>query len=718
MISKIESVEKMFVLALKYQKAGDLSMASQIYQNILAVAPEHTASIGNLALIVQHSGNNDLSIKLLKKLISLEPNDTRAYSTLGNAYYHHGCAQTAIECYKKVLELAPESTSAFADLGITYQHIGDFHQAVSYLKRGLELDANSGHINFCLGNVYYESANYKPAIHHYKKVIQVEPDHSEAYANLALSYKALKQNNLAIDSIKIALELTPNSSNFHYNLGNIYQQVGKPKRAILCYQKAIQIKPRFSQAYINLGNILRDLGRRNKAIEYLKEAVRLAPGDPDVYYNLGLHLSDLNDYKKSSHFYQIAIGLRSKQAVSNYLMDLNYYEQIDPKLIFDNHLREAKKLHIDPLSNDPISVPRQDGYKSKIKIGYLSSDFRNHSVACFFQPIVEFHNRDEFEVFCFSNSSIEDEITNQIRTHSDHFIPIHHLSDVVAFQKIKSQDLDFLIDLNGHTSGNRLAILRSGLAKKVLSWIGYPTTTGLSTVDYKISDNYCDPAPFTDQFYAEDLLRLDGFFMVYKPPNFLPEIQPSPCFSNGYLTFGCFNNFKKINHSLIRMWSRALLDQPHSRLILKNSGKPNQQQKEIFLDFFYQSGVDDSRIKFFDRMESRVDHLNLYNLVDISLDTYPYSGTTTTFESLLMGVPVFTMVGQTHVSRVTGSILDQLDLHQFTVSNFEDYVPELRQLAQKKCNFDRSYRQRLIQSNLCDGLTFVRGLETKLKHVR
>ena len=715
-----ESTDKYFSVAIEYQRAGNLPMAESYYKKILSIQPNHTPSIGNLAVIAKKLGNYDLAIKLLRKLTRLNPQDEKVYNTLGNIYHERGDTQKAIQYYKLALQMNPDYVSTYANLGIVYQLVGDTNRAIYYLKRGLQIDITSNNLNFCLANVYHQRGQFQLAVQFYQRVLQTDQHHAQTYSNLALSLKSLRQYDLAIYNLKRAIEIAPESSNVYYNLGNIYREVGQYRKAIECHQKAIQLEPNSSKAYINLGILLGDLERYDEAIKYLKKALQLTPSDSDAYYNLGNILAEILDYKQSNHFYHMAIELRSGQAINNYLMNLNYVDQIDPQFVFDEHQTKAKKLqmHWSPHESLVFKVSDDLSY-NKIRIGYLSSDFREHSVAYFFQSVIQHHNRDQFEIFCFFNSDVEDKITSEIRHLSDHFISIYHLSDAMAFEEIRRHNLHFLVELNGHTNGNRLAILRSGLADKILSWIGYPNTTGLASVDYKISDNYCDPAPFADRFYVEELLRLDTFFMVYKQPESLPPIKQSPYLTNNHLTFGSFNNFKKINSSLICLWSEVLEAFANSRLILKNSSKTNSRQKEFFLKNFQQAGIDCSRIDFFEKIEDQKEHLELYNLVDISLDTHPYSGTTTTFESLIMGVPVFTLVGQFHVhaSRVTGSILNQMKLDQFIVNDRKNYVRQLKETTQKEQNLDRTYRQRLLKSNLCDGPAFTKRFEEKLKSI-
>ena len=707
-----------FESAVRYQNLGDFSMAESLYRKILSTQPNHIPSIGNLAIVSQKLGKFDLSVKLLHKLTRLNPSDDNAYTTLGNLYYNRGKKKKAINYYLRAIRLNPKSASTYANLGLAYQEIGDIKEAMFFIHRGLQVDPEATDLHFCLANIYNLIGQFRKAVKSYATVIEIEPRHARAYCNLAISLKALKKYDLAIENIEYAIKIEPNRASFHYNLGNILKETGQYREAVKCHQTAIQLAPDFTEPYTNLGILLEDLGRFDEAIRYLTRALQLAPKDADTHYNLGNLFAEILEYEKSNRFYNTAIELNSKEAVSNYLMNLNYAEALDPNFVYDQHKTKAKKLETD--ESEDYAYHGNIVSKSsnqKIRIGYLSSDFRQHSVSYFLQSVIEYHDRNKFEIFCFYNSDIEDEITDRIRNWSDHFISVYHLPDHMAYHQIKKCDLNFLIELNGHTKGNRLTILHSDISEKILSWVGYPNTTGLSTVDYKITDNYCDPAPFADEFYVEDLLRFEQFFMVYDPPLFLPEIEPSPYITNGYLTFGSFNNFKKINPSLIDLWACVLNTFPDSKLLLKNSGKSNMRMNQNIIEHFQKANIDDSRINLFDRLENEKEHLSLYNLVDVSLDTHPYSGTATTFESLVMGVPVFTLTGEMHASRVTGSILHQLKLDHFVVIDRQDYVQQLKKNIYEQNSLDRSYRQKLLESDLCNGSDFTRKLERKLVQI-
>ena len=711
-------IDRLFATAVEHQQAGNLKDSEDLYKKILATNPNHCPSMSNLAFLAKKFRKYDLAIDLLQKLIKVNSKDAHAYNALGNIHRQLADNQRAIDCYQIATQIDPHYTTAYANLGVLHQQLGNCQKAAVFLQKAVQIAPDTASHHFNMGNVYYGLGKYQQAINCYQLAIEIDPRATQSHCNLAITFKKIKKHESAVDSLKRAIEIDSNLANAHYNLGNTYQELGKYQNAIECFQRALQINPNFAQAYTNFGALLKDLERYDEAIDCLQRALRITPRDADIYYNLGNIFAELLDYHKSNVFYQSATRFGSTKAINNYLMNLNYVERYSRQYVFDHHQTEAKKLLFKLPSEWTIDSDYRDYFPfTKVRIGYLSSDFREHSVAYFFESILEHHNRDQFEVFCFFNSEVEDEVTKRLRTLADHFMSIHQLSDTEAFLHIKSFNLHFLVELNGHTADNRLAILHSGIAYKVLSWIGYPNTTGLRSVDYKISDEYCDPVPSSDKFYTEELIRFDKFFMVYKPPQPLPAVTPSPYQENKFLTFGSFNNYKKINPSLIKIWASILAEFPSSTLRLKNNRKTNQLEQNRFLKYFEQTNIDAGRISFFDRMEDRSEHLDLYNSIDISLDTYPYSGTTTTFESLVMGVPVFTLAGQTHASRVTGSILNQLGLDQFIVTDPSNYARQLRKIVADKQTLARGYRQRLLESDLCGGSSFVKELEKKFRHI-
>ncbi|MFZ3046578.1 MAG: FkbM family methyltransferase [Desulfatirhabdiaceae bacterium] len=355
----------------------------------------------------------------------------------------------------------------------------------------------------------------------------------------------------------------------------------------------------------------------------------------------------------------------------------------------------------------------------RIRVGYVSPDFRGHSVAFFIHPLIQGHNREQIEVYCYADVAKPDEVTQVMMANTDHWRNIHRMSDDQVFQSIQKDQIDILVDLTGHSGNNRMKLFARKPAPVQVAYLGYPNTTGLRTMDYRITDATADPPGITDRYYTEDLIRLAGGFLCYHPSQGSPDISDTPCLKNGYITFGSFNNRAKINSKVIALWSDLLKQVDNSRLILKSSISSDQDTKKQLLSLFVQNGIDASRIEILPYLPFS-EHLKQYHRVDIALDTFPYNGTTTTCEALWMGVPVIVLAGNTHASRVGVSILGQLAFHEGIATSEDDYIQKAVMLA-SDTDFLQSWRkfcrQKMQASSLMDEINFVMKIEAAYRRM-
>ena len=343
----------------------------------------------------------------------------------------------------------------------------------------------------------------------------------------------------------------------------------------------------------------------------------------------------------------------------------------------------------------------------------MSPDFKSHSVAYFIEPILAAHNHRDFEIFCYSDVPTEDSTTIRIKKYADYWRDIYKRFDEKVSELIRKDKIDILIDLAGHT-GPRMLLFANKSAPIQVSWIGYPATTGLSTVDYKIVDNFTDPPGMTEKFYAETLIRLPRSFLSYLPEKESPEIENLPSRKNGYVTFGSFNNLPKISSKMISLWSKILKSIPNSHLIIKAGSFIDEKTRIFVLNIFQQEQIEASRLHLMPWLPSKKEHLNMYNHVDIALDTFPYNGTTTICEALWMGVPVISLSGNSHVSRVGLSLLSNIGLSELVASTFDEYVSIAIHLAEnieKLASLRGRLRDMMKHSPVCDAERFTSNLE-------
>lgn len=508
-------------------------------------------------------------------------------------------------------------------------------------------DAQEAHQAYQLGNKFAAQGNMEVAVAHYQRAVALKSDYAEAHNNLGNALAAQGHIDQAVTHLERALSLMPDAR-VHYNLGNALAIQGEKERAAVHYERALALKPDYPQAHNGIGNALAARGRMEQAAVHYRRALELKP-----------------DYA---------------EAQNNLLLTLNYVSSADPVAVYAAHLDFAQRWEM-PLrpSIQPHGNDRSRG--RRLKIGYVSSDLRRHSVAYFFEPVLENHDRERFEIFCYGNNFRDDEVTERLRSHADHWRQISRQPDDLVATQIRADQIDILIDLNGHTANNCLMVFARKPAPIQLTWLGYPNTTGLTAMDYRLTDGYADPVGLAEQFHSEKLVRLPECFCCYKPPEDAPVVSETPAREQGYITFGTFNHHAKINPEVMAVWARILQDVPDSRLVLKNVGLAAQAMQRRVRELFAGLGIAPQRLELFGHDQSRETHLQRYRYVDIGLDPFPYNGTTTTCEALWMGVPVVTLAGRTHAGRVGVSLLSNLGMTELICRTQEEYIATATRLA-------------------------------------
>ena len=566
-------------------------------------------------------------------------------------------------------------------LASEYQQKGNLQQAANFCIQILNINQNHSEAQHLLGIICYQLGNYDYAIELIKKALQLNPNNDKALYNLAIVFEEKGQFADAMIYYQKASQLNPNFFDAYLNLGNLHSLKGQLSEAIVCYQKALQLNPNFFDAYNNLGNVYKDQGKLDEAEDWFRCAIRINP-----------------DFSPVS---------------SNLLSTMQYNARYDAQTIYLEHLKFSKQYAETFAYNIYPHVNKRNLFR-KLKIGYVSPDFRRHPVSLFIEPVLIAHNRVHFEVTCYSNSLQRDEVTKRIQGYADQWRNILGMPDEEVTALIRKDKIDILVDLAGHTANNRVLVFARKPAPIQISWIGYPATTGLSTIDYKIVDMYTDPPGMTDQFYTEELIRLPESFLCYLPDRESPEVGELPTLTTDYVTFGSFNNFAKITAEVISTWAKILKAKPGSHLMLKAKSLSDGITREYALDMFTREGIEGHRIKLFSFVPSSKEHLNLYNQIDIVLDTFPYNGTTTTCEALWMGVPVITLVRNSHASRVGLSLLSNIGLQELSANSNEEYVEKAVNLAgniQRLQSLRERLRAMMIHSPLCDAKRFTSNLE-------
>lgn len=633
------------------------------------------------------------------------------------AFEHHqkNRFMEAESIYKKILKRNPEHFDALHMLGALYLQLGKFDLAKAYLERAISINQSNSIAHFNLGNVFLQMGRFENAIRSYQEVIKLNPVFAEAHFNLGNAFREKGRLDEAIHSYQNTVGLNPYHADAHYNLGNLFTISKNLEKAIESYNLALSINPKHADALLNRGFAYQSQGKMKEALENYHILLKINPDSLEACNNLGNLLKDIGQLHESEKCFRRAIQINPSFWIpySNLLFLMNYDSRYDAGTIFSEHLQFAKRFE-EPLQSAIMPHAEKCYNGSRLRIGYISPDLRKHSVAYFLESVFTAHDKKQFDIFCYSLVPVEDEVTARLRTYTDHWINISEMSDNQAAEIIRRDRIDILIDLAGHTANNRILLFARKPAPVQVSWIGYPATTGLSAMDYKIVDTYTDPPGTSENFYTEKLLRMPETFLCYVPDRESPDISPLPALSSGYVTFGSFNNFAKVTPEVTELWAKILKAVPGSRLLLKAKSLSSRSTREYVEDIFVTKGVAAERIELHAWQSSVQDHLSMYNHIDIELDTFPYNGTTTTCEALWMGVPVISLSGSSHASRVGLSLLSNAGIPGLVAKSCNEYFEIAVALAtdmNRLKSLRENLRDMMRQSPLTNAERFTKNLE-------
>ncbi len=714
-------IDKEIRLADEYFQKGDLQQAESVCREILTTQPENAGAIHLLGIIHYELGEYDLAMSFLKEALQLNSSNAGLYYDIGNILLDQGKFDDASTYYQKAIECNPNHADAYNNLGNALHEMGELDEAISCYQKALQISPELPYLNNNLGLVLQDKGRLDEAITYYQRAIELNPEYADAFYNLGNVLRGRRQFDKAIIFYQKALQFDPDFVEAYYNMGIAFGETGQLDEAATYYQKALQLNPKFANIYNNLGNIMEEKHEVEKAIEYYLFALTLQPDFADAYVNLGNVFTRSSKFDEAENYYRRALEIKPDCSVchSNLLLSMLYNSRYDPQIVFSEHLKFAEQFE-KSFRFIPIVHKNKRKINGRLKIGYISPDFRKHSVASFIEPVLTIHDREHFEVFCYSDVLRQDEVTALIRGHADLWRDIASMSDEEVSEVIREDEIDILFDLAGHTAHNRMLLFARKPAPVQVSWIGYPATTGLSTMDYKIVDNYTDPPGMTERFYTEKLIRMPESFLCYLPDMDSPEVGVLPAISSGQITFGSFNNLAKVSPEVIKIWTKILKTIPSSRLIMKAKSLSDRSTRDYVMELFTRWDIEPERIDLISWQQSMREHLDVYNHIDIGLDTFPYNGTTTTCEALWMGVPVITLAGNTHASRVGVSLLSNVGIPELIAETYDEYVDIAVNLA---ANIKRlktlrgSLRDMIAGSPLTDAKRFIANLENSYRSV-
>lgn len=548
--------------------------------------------------------------------------------------------------------------------------------------------------------------------------LEKSPENPDILALIGISCVRMGAPRDAVDPLKKADSLRPGDLKTVFNCALALESSGSIPEAIECYRRVIGLKPSYAPARNNLALIFNAGGRLSEALAICEEGLRLCPDASELRMTGAMALTSMGRIPEAiREFSAVSASCDGfTMAASDLLMCLLYSEKPSGEEIFKAHLRWAERYERPLLDERPLPPPQLAPIEGRrIRIGYLSPDLRRHSVSFFFEPVLASHDREKFETFCYSDNAREDEISVRLKTLSDAWRDVSRIPDKELAALIRSDRIDILFDLAGHTS-RRLRVFAMKPAPLQVSWIGYPSTTGLSSIDCRITDALADPQG-SDAFHSERLLRMPSCFLTYAPPSDAPDPTPAPCLKNGFITFGSFNAMPKISPSCVKLWASALLAVPGARLVVKNKSLADAAVRDSLLAAFSEEGVEPDRLRLLHHIPELSSHLAAYGMVDIALDSFPYHGTTTTCEALWMGVPTLSLLGDRHSSRVGLSLMSMVGLSSLACKSPDSFVSTAKGFSadfNTLASLRASLRGAMSASALCDSKSFTMNLEARL----
>ena len=631
--------------AYEDQSHGRLDAAEQGFQEILSADPQNALGLRGLGLVRHLQGNSQEALNLLRAAVNAGHGDPLFRSNLAAVLGHLGRHKEAAEELRLALATRPDFAEAWQNLGVALERQGKFEEAVDAHRKAASLTPFDAHAYECLGDALRQLRRW--------------PEAEEAY--------------------RAASRLTPNNGTLHHKLGLILQKLKRPREAAAEYEKAIASDPTSVEMRLQLGRLYDANGKYFAAASVLEKAIVLEPRSQDAHWIAAHTHGELGNLDQIlTHLRQsVALAPNSPSAHSALLYTLHYDDRSTRATLFDEHLKWGRR-HADPFR--PLRRPHDNDRSParRLRIGYVSPDFRDHTVPRFISAAIEHHDHAQFEVLCYSNSRKKDATTAKLQAWDEQWREIADLNDEKAEQLIRDDRIDILIDLRGHAANHRLTLFAHKPAPVQGVMVGYFNTTGVSAIDSRITDERQDPTGKSDPFHVEKLARLPHGAWCYRADDNAPPVEDLSASLNGFITFGCLNKIIKVVPTCAQLWGELLHLVPKSRLLLvapeaDRSGHLKKRLKE--------SGIDSNQLTILDKAPSRLEYLRRFNQIDFCLDPFPFNGITTTCDGLWMGSPTVSLSCDTTISRAGSSILTAAGLGDLVANDPRQFLHIASDLA-------------------------------------
>ena len=663
--------------AVQLHQTGRLAEAEALYRQILAVQPNHADALHFLGLVAHQAGRNDSAVELIRQSIALNPKNPVAYSNLGVACRMISQLDEATAAFRHALELKPDYPEAYINLGTVFDDRGELEEAIAAYRRALELKSDYPEAYNNLGNALRDQGQLDEAMAAYRRAVELKPGYPEAQSNLGNALREQGQFDAAVAACLRALQLQPDLPQGHNNLGNALRERGQLDEAEAEFRRALELKPDYRDAHNNLAAALAGKGLLDDAVDMYRRALQMKPDDASLHSSL--------------------------------VFTLQYLPGHDAKTIFEEHQRWNRQFG-DPLKQSVLPHANDPAVARRLRVGYVSPDFRDHPVGRYVLPLLERHDREQLEIFCYSGVARPDWITERLRALAGKWRNTIGVSDARLGEMIREDGVDILVDLAMHTADNRLPVFARRPAPVQVTWLGYPGSTGLQSIGYRLTDAHMELPGKGSALSSEEPVPLPDCWCCYVPLDEYPEVNALPVRSTKGVTFGSLNNFSKVNDGVLALWARMLNAIGGSRLMMLCPAGRSRERVHAFLGAL---GIAADRVELVGFLP-RSEYVKLYQRIDLGLDPFPCNGMTTTCDALWMGVPVLTLPGAMPASRAGLSLLSSVGLEELAASSEEDYVRIAVELAgnlPRLADLRAALRPRMQASPLMDAPRFARNVE-------
>ncbi len=745
----MQNEKTIFQQAMTAHQNGNLVDAYSLYQLALSENPSLSEALMYLGVIECQRQNHSEAVTFFAQAEQRGVRSPILHINYGLSLMETGDLNAAEVQFTLGAELAPEAGDAFYNLGRCRLKLKKYNDAATAFEKSLQLNPNDGQGWLYLSMALIGMNRPELALPALEKVKMIKGDSAEIHLYAAQSYENLKQYEMAIEHLLNAKQMSPDDDSLLYPLARcyaytgsyqkaedisskllsihsgeessyitaatVYSLQGKWNEAKNAVQKALELNQDSADGHGLYGYILAKTGATSKAQEHYEQSAKIIPQNPTTYLNMANNLIAQGRVVDALECSEKCLKLQpeNESAFSNILLHMHYLSGIEQREIFGLTKKWAQMFI--PAKQTPDNFRIIDT-ASQIKIGILSGDLRRHSVAFFIEPLLDKLPQHNFKIFVYSNNPYDDQISDHLKSFDNTWHNIRTLDDFNAKMLIAQDNIDVMIDLSGHTDNNRLRLFAQTNCPIKINWLGYPDTTGLSGNVYRLVDNVTDTQQ-SQQFCSECLVYMPGPFICYTPPPHYPDISKK---TGEETVFGSFNALAKISDLTLQLWGEILRRVNNSKILLKSRGLEDSATVDILLRRAKNFSIDPERLILRPMTVNFREHLYTYNEIDIALDTFPYNGTTTTCEALLMGRQAMTLAGESHHSRVGASILLACGLESNIAMTPEEYIQKAVELANNN-NFDNSaIRRKLLASALCKSddfcLRFIDAIKNIITH--